>query len=115
MGHLHLHVGDIDQALVFYRDVLGFELQANLGTAAFVSVGGYHHLGFNIWNGRGAGPAPEDTVGRRHWTVQLPAAADVAAARARVEAAGIPLEAVPGGFCVRDPWRTAVRIVAIGS
>jgi catechol 2,3-dioxygenase len=43
MGHLHLHVGDIDDGLAFYRDVLGFELQANLGSAAFVSAGGYHH------------------------------------------------------------------------
>ena len=59
MGHLHLHVGDIDEGLRFYRDVLGFEVQANLGSAAFVSAGGYHHhLGFNIWNGHGAGPPP---------------------------------------------------------
>ena len=57
MGHLHLHVGDIDQGLAFYRDVLGFEVQANLGTAAFVSAGGYHHhLGFNVWRGPGVGP-----------------------------------------------------------
>ena len=73
MGHLHLHVGDIDRGLAFYRDVLGFEPQANLGTAAFVSAGGYHHhLGFNVWRGRGVGPAPEHTVGLRHWTIELP-------------------------------------------
>ncbi len=57
MGHLHLHVGDVDRGLAFYRDVLGFELQANLGSAAFVSAGGYHHhLGFNVWRGPGVGP-----------------------------------------------------------
>src|SRR3954454_4688192 len=95
MGHLHLHVGDIDEALRFYRDVLGFELQANLGSAAFVSAGGdHHHLGFNVWNGRGVAPAPEHTVGLRHWTVQLPTTADVADVRARAEAAGIPVEPV---------------------
>src|SRR3712207_6396843 len=89
MGHLHLHVGDIDRGLAFYRDVLGFEEQANLGTAAFVSAGGYHHhLGFNTWNGRGVGPAPEHTAGLRHWTVQLPSDADVAEVRARAQAAG---------------------------
>src|SRR3954465_9040661 len=82
MGHLHLHVGDIDQGLAFYRDVLGFEVQANLGSAAFVSAGGYpHHLGFNIWRGQGVGPAPEHTVGLRHWTVVVPDADEV---RARV-------------------------------
>lgn len=109
MGHLHLHVGDIDRGLAFYRDVLGFEEQANLGTAAFVSAGGYHHhLGFNVWRGRGVGPAPEHTVGLRHWTVQLPTADDVNAVRARVETA----EDHPGGFLVRDPWGTAVAFVA---
>jgi catechol 2,3-dioxygenase len=111
MGHLHLHVGDIDRGLAFYRDVLGFEVQANLGSAAFVSAGGYHHhLGFNVWNGRGAGPPPEHTAGLRHWTVQLPAG-DVADVRARAEAAGETVETTDGGFLVRDPWQTAVAFV----
>jgi catechol 2,3-dioxygenase len=111
MGHLHLHVGDVEQGLGFYRDVLGFELQANLGTAAFVSAGGYHHhLGFNVWRGRGVGPAPAHTAGLRHWTIVLPAAADVAAVRDRVERAGASAEAHERGFAVRDPWGTAVAI-----
>jgi catechol 2,3-dioxygenase len=113
MGHLHLHVGDIAEGLAFYRDVLGFEEQANLGTAAFVSAGGYHHhLGFNIWNGRGVGPGPEHTAGLRHWTVQLPTEAEVAEVRARAEAAGHAAEPVAGGFLVRDPWKSAVLFVA---
>ena len=115
MGHLHLHVGDVDAALAFYRDVIGFEEKANLGSAAFVSAGGYHHhLGFNVWNGRGVGPAPEHTAGLRHWTVQLPSDADVAQVRARVAAAGHATEPVTGGFLVRDPWQTAVAFVATG-
>ena len=113
MGHLHLHVGDIEEALRFYRDVLGFELQAHLGSAAFVSAGGYHHhLGINIWNGQGAGPAPEHRVGLRHWTVQLPAA-DLADVRARVDAAGLEVEPFDGGFLIRDPWRTAIAFVVL--
>jgi len=116
MGHLHLHVGDIERGIAFYGDVLGFELQADLGTAAFVSAGGYHHhLGFNVWKGRGVGPAPARTMGLRHWTVELPGAADVAAVRARVDAAGIDTETVDGGFAVRDPSQTAVRIVGPAS
>ena len=113
MGHLHLHVGDLDEALRFYRDVLGFEVQANLGSAAFVSAGGYHHhLGFNTWQGVGAGPPPEHTAGLRRWLVELPTAADVAAVRARVDAAGLRRRRSTGGFVVRDPWQTAVAIVA---
>ena len=108
MGHLHLHVGDVDRGLAFYRDVLGFEVQANLGSAAFVSAGGYHHhLGFNVWRGPGVGPAPEHTVGLRHWTVELPTAEDVAAVRARVADA----DDIDGGFLTRDPWGTAVAFV----
>jgi catechol 2,3-dioxygenase len=113
MGHLHLHVGDIDQGLVFYRDVLGFDVMANLGSAAFMSAGGYHHhLAVNVWNGRGVGPAPAGTTGLRHWTVTLLTEADVASVRARAEAAGIAHEPVDGGFLVRDPWQTAVAFVA---
>jgi catechol 2,3-dioxygenase len=112
MGHLHLHVGDVEQGLRFYRDLLGFELQANLGSAAFVSAGGYHHhLGFNVWNGVGAGPPPPHTAGLREWIVQLPTEADITELRGRIEAAGTGVEPYPGGFLVRDPWQTAVAFV----
>jgi catechol 2,3-dioxygenase len=109
IGHLHLHVGDIDEGLAFYRDVIGFELQANLGSAAFVSAGGYHHhLGFNVWRGHGVGAPPARTVGLRHWTVVLPTATDVAEIRARVGAA----EEIEDGILVRDPWHTAVAFLS---
>jgi catechol 2,3-dioxygenase len=58
------------------------------------------------------GPPPPHTVGLRHWTVELPTPGDVAEVRARVEAAGAPLEEVAGGFRTRDPWRVAVDIVS---
>lgn len=111
MGHLHLHVGDVDEGLAFYRDIVGFELQAAMPTAAFVSAGGYHHhLAFNVWRGRGVGPPPEHSAGLRHWTVQLPTAADVAAVRARVEAAGHTVAEDGDAFVAADPWRTALRV-----
>jgi catechol 2,3-dioxygenase len=113
VGHLHLHVGDIEDGLAFYRDVLGFDVRANLGSAAFVSAGGYHHhLGFNVWNGRGVGAPPPGTVGLRHWTIELPAGSDVDAVRERLERAGIAVERVDGGIAFRDPWQTAVRVVS---
>jgi catechol 2,3-dioxygenase len=116
MGHLHLHVGDIDRGLAFYRDALGFEVQANLGTAAFVAAGGYHHhLGINVWNGRGVDGPPPHTVGLRRWTAELPTEADVAGLRARLEQGGQPVETVAGGFEVRDPWNTALAFVSRSS
>ena len=109
VGHLHLHVGDIEQGLAFYRDVLGFEVQTLMPSAAFVSAGGYHHhLGFNIWRGPHVPPAPTGTVGLREWTVALPQADDVAAVTARLTAAGIPHE---DGLAA-DPWGNAVRFVS---
>ena len=114
VGHLHLHVGDLDRGLGYYRDVLGFELMTMItGMAAFVAAGGYHHhLGFNIWRGRGVPPQPAGTVGLRHWTIVLPTAADVAEVRARVESAGLPVEDRDGGIIVRDPWNNAALVIA---
>ncbi len=59
IGHVHLKVADLDRALAFYCDVLGFELQQRLGEeAAFVSAGGYHHhIGLNTWHSKGGSPA----------------------------------------------------------
>ena len=109
VGHLHLHVGDIDEALAFYRDLVGLEEQANLGTAAFLSAGGYHHhLGVNVWKGRDAAPAPEHAVGLRHWTIELPTLEDVADVRARLESGGVAIADRDDGFLARDPWGTAV-------
>ena len=114
VGHVHLHVGDLERGLGFYRDVLGFELMTFMpGAAAFVSAGGYHHhLGFNIWRGEGVPPIPEGRVGLHHWRVVLDEPEEVAAVHERVRAAGIATEEREGGgFLVRDPWGIAVLFV----
>ena len=109
MGHLHLHVGDVEAGLAFYRDILGFEVMVNLGSAAFVSAGGYHHhLGINVWLGKDVKPRPPHTAGLRQWTVVLATRDQVAAVRARAVAGGLDVEDHEGGFRVRDPWETAV-------
>jgi catechol 2,3-dioxygenase len=70
LGHMHLHVGDVDEAMRFYTGELGLEEMARYPGAAFVAWDGYHHhLGFNTWQGEGVPPAPDDAVGLRHWTV----------------------------------------------
>jgi len=113
VGHVHLHVGDIERGLGFYRDVLGFRVMTRFASAAFVSAGGYHHhLAFNTWRGEGVPPAPDGVVGLRHWTIVLETADQVDAVRQRVGAAGLAHEAAQAGFVVRDPWNIAVRVVA---
>jgi catechol 2,3-dioxygenase len=113
IGHVHLHVGDLERGLGFYRDVLGFEQTAFMpGAAAFVAAGGYHHhLGFNVWRGEGVSAAPEGRVGLRHWTVVLEEQEQVAAVGERVRAAGIVIEESERGFLVRDPWEVAVLFI----
>jgi catechol 2,3-dioxygenase len=111
LGHVHLHVGDVDEAVRFYRDVIGFEPMAELPGAAFVSAGGYHHhLGLNNWRGPGVPPAPADAVGLRHWTLLLDGPGELAAARGRLEAAGAAFEEHADGLLVRDPSGTAVLL-----
>jgi catechol 2,3-dioxygenase len=113
VGHVHLHVGGLPRALAFYRDALGFELQASLPTAAFLSAGGYHHhLGLNTWKGTGVGPVPAHVVGLHHWTILLDDAAQVAEVRARLEAAGADVRPVDGGLRAVDPWGVVVEVRA---
>ena len=108
---MHLHIGDVDEALRFWRDLIGFEVMTRVPSAAFISAGGYHHhLGLNTWRGEGVPPMPEGSVGMRHWTLVLEDAADVAAVRERLTAGGAPVEERPGGFLTRDPWNNAVLI-----
>ena len=74
IGHVHLKVSDIDRALAFYRDILGFDVTQRMGDqAAFISAGGYHHhLGLNTWESRGGGPPPSGTTGLYHVAIRYP-------------------------------------------
>jgi catechol 2,3-dioxygenase len=113
VGHVHLHVGDVDGGLAFYRNVVGFDEVVRLPNAAFVSAGGYHHhLAFNTWRGEGVPAVPEGVVGLRHWEVVLPDAADVAAVRERAIDAGAAVEERDGALVLRDPWGIELHVVA---
>jgi len=91
IGHVHLKVSDIDRALAFYCDVLGFELQQRMGDqAAFVSAGGYHHhIGLNTWESRGGSPPPRGTTGLYHFAIRYPTRRALADALRRLLDAGI--------------------------
>ena len=116
VGHIHLHVGGLEDALGFYRDVIGFEPMILTPSAAFVSAGGYHHhLGLNTWRGEGVAAAPRDVVGLRRWTVVLPDEGEVERVRGRVKEAGLEHEERDGGFVVRDPWGIPLLVAAEAS
>src|SRR5436309_14776487 len=93
IGHVHLTVADLDRALAFYRDVLGFEVRTRYGAdAESLSAGGYHHhIGLTTWAGRAA-PAPAPgTTGLYHFAILFPDRQALATAVRRVIDAGIPL------------------------
>jgi catechol 2,3-dioxygenase len=111
VGHVHLHVADTEAARRFYHEGLGFDVMADLGTAVFVSAGGYHHhVGFNVWRGRGIPPQPDRTVGLGHWTLVLPTAGDLAAAEERLRAIGAAVQTRADGLLARDPSGIAVVV-----
>jgi catechol 2,3-dioxygenase len=75
IGHVHLKVAEVPRANAFYRDALGFEEQAEIPSAAFLSAGGYHHhVGLNSWQSQGGAPAPESAPGLRRVSFELPGA-----------------------------------------
>jgi catechol 2,3-dioxygenase len=111
MGHIHLHVRNIDEAVDFYHGVIGFDVMgvAKAFRMAFVSAGGYHHhVGLNTWQGEGAPPPPADAVGLRHFTVQLPDQKALDEVVARVEKAGIPANQTDEGLLLYDPSQNGV-------
>lgn len=111
MGHVHLHVRDIDEAVDFYHGLLGFDVMgvAKAFRAAFVSAGGYHHhIGLNTWQGEGAPPPPADAVAMRHFTVELPDQRALDEVVARIDRAGIAKNQTEDGLLVHDPSQNGV-------
>src|ERR1700752_317950 len=93
IGHVHLKVADLDRALAFYRDVLGFQVTQRYGRGAvFLSAGGYHHhIGLNTWESVAGSPPPPRATGLYHVAILYPTRAELAVALRRVLAAKIPL------------------------
>ena len=93
IGHVHLKVADLDRAIHFYRDVLGFELTGRMPGAAFLSAGGYHHhIGLNTWNSRGGSPPPRNATGLYHAAIRYPTRRALADALRRLAEARVALE-----------------------
>jgi catechol 2,3-dioxygenase len=117
IGHVHLKVSDIDGALGFYRDVLGFEEFARMGDqAAFISAGGYHHhIGLNTWESKGGSPPPPGTTGLYHVAIRYPDRQALAKALKRVVEAGVALSGasdhgVSEAIYLRDPDDNGIEL-----
>jgi len=117
IGHVHLKVADLERAIGFYRDVLGFEVTQRYGKqAAFLSAGGYHHhIGLNTWESLGGQSPPPGTTGLYHVAILYPTRAELADAVRRVLAGGIELEGasdhgVSEAIYLRDPDGNGVEL-----
>ncbi|MBV4356049.1 VOC family protein [Pinibacter aurantiacus] len=93
IGHVHLKVTDLDKALTFYKDILGFEIMQRYGTqAVFLSAGGYHHhIGLNTWYSKNTGPAPVHAAGLFHTAILYPSERDLGVVLKRLIDAKYPL------------------------
>jgi catechol 2,3-dioxygenase len=113
VGHVHLHVRNVEEAVDFYHGIIGFDVMgvAKAFRMGFVSAGGYHHhLGLNTWQGEGAPPPPEDAVGLKYFTVELPNQAALDQVVERIDAAGIPSNQTEEGLLVQDPSQNGVML-----
>jgi catechol 2,3-dioxygenase len=117
IGHVHLKVADLERALAFYRDVLGFEVtQRYADQAAFLSAGGYHHhIGLNTWESAGGKPPPSGSTGLYHLAIAYPTRAELVDALRRLMRAAIPLDGasdhgVSEAIYLRDPDGNGVEL-----
>ena len=112
IGHMHLHVGDLERSEAFYHSALGFDkMMWSFPGALFLAAGGYHHhLGTNTWS---AGPSAKDDHARLlEWDLAVPDIDAAAAVAASVTRAGYRVDRADAGWTVSDPWGTRLQIVA---
>jgi catechol 2,3-dioxygenase len=117
IGHVHLKVSDLERAVVFYRDVLGFEVMHRYGDqAAFLAAGGYHHhIGLNTWESKGGPPPPRGTTGLYHVAIRYPDRQTLAQAVKAVVDAGVPLSGasdhgVSEAIYLHDPDQNGIEL-----
>ena len=117
IGHVHLKVADLERALAFYRDILGFEAMQYYGdSAVFISAGGYHHhIGLNTWYSKNGSPPPPQSTGLFHTAILYPTRKDLAVALKRLIDAKYPLSGasdhgVSEAIYLNDPDQNGVEL-----
>jgi catechol 2,3-dioxygenase len=117
VGHVHLQVANLENAIAFYRDVIGFPLLLNMrriGMADFDLNGAAPHaIAINIWAGEGASPAPKHAAGLRHFTLCVPAHREVEELAERLRQRGWPFQFEDGTIQVLDPSANSIRVTSI--
>ena len=114
IGHMHLRVGDLDQADRFYGGVIGFDPTRKRTGAAFLSSGRYHHhLGINVWQSAGAGRRDDAATGLAWFSLEIAAPDILQAQEQRLRQAGAPAAAIENGIETADPWGTKVRLMKV--
>ncbi|GGA78164.1 VOC family protein [Ornithinibacillus halotolerans] len=111
MGHIHLHVADLEETENFYVNGLGFDIVTRYPGALFASTGGYHHhLGLNVWNGVGA-PAPaKDTVGLNYYTLVLADEETRQEKIASLQRVGAEVNSESNYYVVKDPAGNTIQL-----
>lgn len=116
IGHVHLKVSDLERSLAFYRDMLGFRVQTEWDSAAFLAAGDYHHhIGLNTWQSAGGSPPPRGATGLFHTAIRYPERRLLADALRRLLDAGWPLSGasdhgVSEALYLDDPDRNGVEL-----
>ncbi len=115
IGHVHLHVGDLDQAARFYSEAVGFDRMVwSYPSALFMAAGGYHHhLGANTWAGPDAMPADTNAPQLLEWVLELPTIADVQHLADSLRTNAYSADLAGDDVLTRDPWGTTLRIAAV--
>lgn len=93
IGHIHLKVSNIEKALSFYRDILGFEITTRMGDhAVFLSAGSYHHhIALNTWHSEGGERASKSGVGLYHAAIVYPTRKDLSEVTKRLFEKAYPI------------------------
>ena len=110
IGHVHLQVGDIPTARAFYEGVVGFDVTFDMGSALFLSAGGYHHhIGMNSWLSAGAGPR-DKTLGLGSVDIAIPSRTELDRLVERLGADNREVRNDGDRVLTLDPWRNEVRL-----
>jgi catechol 2,3-dioxygenase len=110
IGHVHLRVGNVDQSVRFYCDILGFDKVAVWSGAGFISAGGYHHhIGMNTWQSRGAPQPPANAVKLEEFIIQIPDVEERKRIQKRLDTAGIAFHLEGDDLLTQDPWGIPLR------